>query len=74
MNKYERQYKMDCSGVVVGDKLKLRSEPDKWWTVEKISEMKTELKDGPICCRMFYFVEPHEPATEPNVVGWRTRW
>ena len=65
---------MDCSGVVIGDKLKLRSEPDKWWTVEKIIEQKSEAKENLDCCRMFYFAEPHEPTSEQNVIGWRTIW
>lgn len=65
---------MDCSGVVVGDTLKLRSEPDKWWTVEKITEIKTETKDGVVDCRMFHFAEPHEPASDENVIAWRTLW
>ena len=60
---------MDCTKIKIGDKIKLRSEPDKWCTVEKIVEMTTEIRGAKLCCRMFYFVEPHAPATEPNVIG-----
>ena len=62
---------MDCAKIKVGDKIKIRSEPDKWWTVDKIVEMRTDTSKGKLCCRMFYFVEPHAPATEPNVIGYK---
>ena len=62
---------MDCTKIKEGDQIKLRSEPDTWWTVEKSVEMTKEIRSGKLCCRMFYFVEPHAPATEPNVVGHR---
>lgn len=64
---------IDIFKIKVGDRIKVRHE-NVWLTVEKIKELEAKIGRGVVLKdRIFYFVEPHTPASGPNVrevEGW----